>query len=108
MGTRSVVTLIRTLKYLYGNGYGITSVEGTLPYFILVTTQQIGKVGHLLSKIAKETIDPALLVSPEEAPQMEKYDEFLPDSLLRKAFTADCLDVPEMQHYLDLNVEPSS
>lgn len=37
------------------------------------------------------------LVGEAEAPQLQKYDEFVPPRLLRKAFAADCLDTEEMK-----------
>lgn len=36
------------------------------------------------------------LVSPEEALKLQKYDEFIPLHLLRKAFALDYLDVVEL------------
>jgi ATP-dependent Lhr-like helicase len=104
MGSSPAVTLTRTLKYMFGDQHGITAIEATLPYFMLITTQQVEKVEELLSGIAKDNIDPAILVSPDETPQLEKYDEFVPASLLRKAFAADGLDVSGMQQYLKMNL----
>ncbi|WP_036639097.1 hypothetical protein, partial [Paenibacillus durus] len=39
-------------------------------------------------------LDPLALLSPGEAPYLGKYDEWIPQDLLRKAFSVDGLDVP--------------
>ncbi|WP_036723785.1 hypothetical protein, partial [Paenibacillus forsythiae] len=39
-------------------------------------------------------LDPLALLAPGEAPYLGKYDEWIPQDLLRKAFTVDGLDVP--------------
>jgi ATP-dependent Lhr-like helicase len=40
------------------------------------------------------------LVASDEAPRLQKYDEFIPNNLLRKAFAGDYLDVSELQQIL--------
>jgi ATP-dependent Lhr-like helicase len=53
-----------------------------------------------LVSLAQEHIDPLDLVGPDETPPPQKYDEFIPPDLLRKAFAADYLDVVGMQKAL--------
>jgi ATP-dependent Lhr-like helicase len=40
------------------------------------------------------------LVAPPEAPKLQKYDEFIPNNLLRKAFASDYLNVLELRQVL--------
>ena len=47
-------------------------------------------------KIAAEGIDLDALISPTEAPVFDKYDEFLPAELLRKAYREDKLRADEI------------
>ncbi len=37
------------------------------------------------------------LVSSEEAPKLQKYDEFIPNNLLQKAFAYDYLNLEELR-----------
>ncbi|MHB0878855.1 MAG: hypothetical protein ACYC5O_22675 [Anaerolineae bacterium] len=50
-----------------------------------------------LKAIAEERITGFDLVSEGEGPEQEKYDEFVPPELLRKAFATDWLDVAGLQ-----------
>jgi hypothetical protein len=45
----------------------------------------------ITQKIAENGIDLDALISPTEAPVFEKYDEFIPSELLRKAYREDKL-----------------
>ena len=47
-------------------------------------------------KIAACGIDLDSLVGPTESPVFEKYDEFIPSELLRKAYRADKLRADEI------------
>lgn len=47
--------------------------------------------GRLLALIGSDGLDPRTLVGESEAPAYDKYDEYLPPSLLREAFAADRL-----------------
>ena len=47
-------------------------------------------------KIAADGIDLDALISPTEAPVFEKYDEYIPSELLRKAYRADKLRADEI------------
>ncbi len=46
---------------------------------------------------ARRPLDPMELVYPKELPLFEKYDEFLPESLVRKGFAYGVLAVEEMK-----------
>lgn len=51
----------------------------------------------LAKKVAKEGIDCAALVGEGECPVFEKYDEYVPPSLLRRAYAADKLTPREAE-----------
>ena len=53
-------------------------------------------ISRLAEKIAKEGIDLDALVSDDEAPVFEKYDDCVPGELLRKAYIADKLRADEI------------
>lgn len=105
MGTVVAVTLARCLRILYGKQLDIDNVGGSSPYYLTLNTAHIERVQQVLTDLQTANISPELLLEKEEAPQFEKYDEFVPDILLRKAFAADRLDVREMQEYMKLILE---
>ena len=52
---------------------------------------------RVLAEAEKEPLDPMELVYPNEIPYFEKYDEFLPDELIRKGFAYGILGIDEMK-----------
>ena len=48
---------------------------------------------------AAQDFDPLELVYQKEVPYFEKYDEFVPEELIRKGFAYDILGVAEMRAY---------
>jgi len=46
---------------------------------------------------ARRPLDPMELLYPEEVPYFEKYDEFVPEDLIRKGFAYDILGIDEMK-----------
>jgi len=58
------------------------------------------KLPHLYSEIVslcQQRITNEDLLSSAEAPELQKYDEFIPHALLRKAFAIDSLDLGELR-----------
>ena len=51
---------------------------------------------YLKSKVLTEGIDKASLVSPNECPVFEKYDDRIPSELLRHAYVSDRLRTDEI------------
>ena len=51
----------------------------------------------LLTEEAAKPLDPMELVYPGEVPVFEKYDEFLPEELVRKGFAYGILDIDTMR-----------
>ena len=54
------------------------------------------RICRSLELICKNGVDKNDLVSPSEAPVFEKYDDYIPASLLRRAYAADRLRTDEM------------
>ncbi len=99
LGTIAYRTLERWIRYAIKEEVGIVSTGGISPYFLTVQvrTAAIEEFRQRIISMQDEEIDEEDLVSEIEAPQLQKYDEFVPLELLRKAFTADCLDIEEMK-----------
>ncbi|PAX59852.1 DEAD/DEAH box helicase [Brunnivagina elsteri] len=99
MGTVAFRTLERLLNCFCRDSLGIKSIGGANPYYMTVRLPKDkveGLCGEIIS-LGEQRIIPEHLVSDEEAPEIQKYDEYIPYSLLRKAFVYDFLDLDEVQ-----------
>jgi ATP-dependent Lhr-like helicase len=95
-------TLERFLNFFVRESLDIRSIGGISPYFLTI---KLGK--NTIEQLYAETVafcENGLtaedLVAPGEAPNLQKYDEFIPNNLLRKAFAHDYLDVAELRQIL--------
>ncbi len=99
MGSVEYRTLDRYVRTLATESCRVTSVGGLSPYYL--TVQLDGGTPAALYRaivsMAEAEIEPEALLGADEAPQLQKYDAFVPPSLLRKAFAADYLDVIGLQ-----------
>ena len=94
-GSRQFRTLERLLKNNLKGPLGLRSIVPMEPYYMVVAGKADAET--LESEIIAESTaatDALSLLSPDEAPYLGKYDEFIPHELLRKAFSLDGLDVP--------------
>ncbi|MCL6604876.1 MAG: DEAD/DEAH box helicase [Paenibacillus sp.] len=94
-GSRQFRTLERLLKNNLKGRLGLRSIVPMEPYYMVVAGSTNAET--LEAEIIAEctaAIEPLSLLSPDEAPYLGKYDEFIPHEMLRKAFSLDGLDVP--------------
>ena len=99
LGTRSFRTLRRYLVRNAGR-FKLTGMEFEGCYYM--TFKLEGGRGddlmrEIMQKIAEEGIDLDSLISPTEAPVFDKYDEYIPSELLRKAYREDKLRADEIE-----------
>lgn len=99
LGTRSFRTLRRYLTRNAGR-FKLTGMEFEGCYYM--TFKLEGGRGddmmrEIMDKIAHDGIDLDSLISPSEAPVFEKYDEYIPSELLRKAYREDKLRADEIE-----------
>ncbi|MCA1991684.1 MAG: DEAD/DEAH box helicase [Coleofasciculus sp. S288] len=102
MGTAAYRTLERFLNFFVREALDIRKIGGVSPYFLTVelsknTLQEL--TDELVSFCEKE-LTGYDLVGSDEAPKLHKYDEFIPNNLLRKAFALDYLDTVELRNLL--------
>jgi ATP-dependent Lhr-like helicase len=92
-------TLERWIRHAAKEELGIVSTGGISPYFLTVQIRKhaVEELRQRIISLRSEEIEGEELVDEAEAPQLQKYDEFVPPTLLRKAFAADCLDTGKMQ-----------
>jgi len=99
MGTVAYSTLQRLLNSYCRESLAIQSIGGINPYFLNIKLAK-DKLPHLYSEIVslcQQRITNEDLLSSAEAPELQKYDEFIPHALLRKAFAIDSLDLGELR-----------
>ena len=103
LGTVAYRTLERCLRYVGADLFEIRNVAGLSPYFLTFSTKNstMIEINSLLKGVIAGTADTEQLMQEDEAPQLEKYDEFIPPSLLRKAFRHDYLDLNEVKSAFD-------
>jgi ATP-dependent helicase Lhr and Lhr-like helicase len=104
MGTVAYRTLERLLNSFCRESLEISSIGGVNPYYLII---KLGKdrfpyISQEIISLCEQRIAPEDLVSSSEAPEIQKYDEFIPHPLLRKGFTRDCLDILEVKQQVAL------
>ncbi len=104
MGTLAYRTLERLLNMFCRESLGIKSIGGVNPYYLIVKLDKT-KVNSLYPEIislCEQRITTENLLSDAEAPEIQKYDKFIPHPLLRKAFASDHLDMEELRQQVKL------
>ncbi|OKH29306.1 DEAD/DEAH box helicase [Chroogloeocystis siderophila] len=97
MGTVAYRTLERVLNYCLREDLEIKSITGTNPYYLKLKGTEITQLYDVMTSLGDRSITTQDLVAAAEAPRIQKYDEFIPPGLLRKAFTTDYLDLDELK-----------
>ncbi|MBW4473493.1 MAG: DEAD/DEAH box helicase [Stenomitos rutilans HA7619-LM2] len=94
-GTIAVRTLERFLRLHCRDTLKIKGVMGRSPYFLVVNMGKCSTVSlyHEIKSLSDRRMSADELLTEEEAPKLQKYDEFIPSPLLRRAFAADYLDL---------------
>ena len=99
LGTRSFRTL---RKFIQRNAKdnNISGIEFEGCYYITFKMEKITDLNfitHLLNRVERDGIDRYALVENGEIPVFEKYDNYVPYDLLRKAYAADKLRSDEAE-----------
>ncbi len=92
LGTRSFRTLRKFIAH-NANEFKINGIEFEGCCYMTFKMECDGKsfIRALCKKVEKSGIDCSALVGSGEIPVFEKYDDFIPGELLRKAYSADKL-----------------
>ena len=99
MGTVAYNTFQRLLNNFCRESLEIKSLSGLNPYFM---TLKLGKdkfeqLEIEILSLCEQRIINEHLVADAEAPEIQKYDKFIPHPLLRKAFASDYLNMEEVR-----------
>ena len=98
LGSYAFLALERFLKIRCGKRLGLKGMETTRPYYMQFTMNvSEEEFFKITAEEAAEEIDPMELVYPGEVPVFEKYDEFVPEELVRKGFAYGVLDIEGMK-----------
>ena len=84
----------RFLKIKCADRLGLRNFDSARPYFMQFTMKvDEDTFFRTLFEEIQKPMDPLELVYPKELPLFDKYDEYLPESLVRKGFAWGVLDV---------------
>ena len=98
LGSYAFLALERMLKLKCAPLLGLKGMDSTRPYYIQFRMSAgPEEFFRVLRQQAAQEIDPMSLVYPGELPLFEKYDEFLPEELVRKGFAYGVLDIEGMR-----------
>lgn len=98
LGSYAFLAMERFLKIKCGAKLGLSGMDSSRPYFIQFKMKASKEeFFEILAEKEKEALDPMELVYPGEVPVFEKYDEFLPEELIRKGFAYGILGIDEMK-----------
>ena len=98
LGTYAFMALERFLKIKCVNSLGLKGVNPAKPYYIQFTMKvSEEEFYYIVCEEAKKEFDPMELVYPNENPIFEKYDEYVPEELVRKGFAYGVLDIEGMK-----------
>ena len=87
VGTYTFLTMERFLKIKCADRLGLRNLDSARPFFIQFTMKaDESAFFRVLAEEIRKPIDPMELVYPKELPLFDKYDEYLPEELVKKGF----------------------
>ena len=98
VGSYAFLAMERFLKIRCGKQLQLSGLQSLRPYYMQFTMQVSEEEFYetVCEEAAKE-LDPLELVYPKEVPVFEKYDEYVPEELVRKGFAYGILDTAGMK-----------
>ena len=98
LGSYAFLALERFLKIKCATRLGLKGLNSCRPYYMQFTMKADEATFYrVLIEEASQSFDPLDLVYPKEVPVFEKYDEYLPEALVRKGFAYGVLDIKGMK-----------
>ena len=94
LGTYAFLACERFLRIICGKELGISGFESSRPYFMQFHMKvDEAEFWEIVKRHASEPTDPMQYLYDGEVPIFEKYDDYVPPELLRKAFAYGVLDI---------------
>ena len=98
VGTYPFLAMERFLKIKCGDRLGLKNFDSARPYYMQFTMKvSEADFYRIVQEEIRKPIDPLELVYPKELPLFDKYDEYLPEELVRKGFAYGVLDLEGMK-----------
>jgi ATP-dependent Lhr-like helicase len=98
LGSYAFLALERFLKLRCARRLGMKGLNSSRPYYMQFTLQvSEAEFYEIVCEEAERELDPLELVYAKENPVFEKYDEFVPEELVRKGFALGVLDTEGMK-----------
>ena len=98
LGSYAFLAMERFLKCRCAGALKLTGLAPSRPYFIQFKMQADKRTFfRVLLEQERKPLDPMELVYPNEVPVFEKYDEYLPEELVKKGFACGVLGIDEMR-----------
>lgn len=98
LGSYAFLALERLLKIKCAKELGLKGLDPSRPYFLQFRMNADEKTFYqVCAEAAESDFAPIELVYPGEVPYFNKYDEFLPEELVRKGFAEGVLDIEGMR-----------
>ena len=98
VGTYPFLAMERFLKIKCGDRLGLKNFDSARPYYMQFTMKvSEADFYRIVQEEIRKPIDLLELVYPKELPLFDKYDEYLPEELVRKGFAYGVLDLDGMK-----------
>ncbi len=98
LGSYAFLALERLLKIKCAKELGLKGLDPSRPYFLQFRMSADEETFYqVCAEAAESDFAPIELVYPGEVPYFNKYDEFLPEELVRKGFAEGVLDIEGMR-----------
>ena len=100
LGSYAFLALERLLKIKCAKELGLKGLDSSRPYYMtFIMSPEIDERAFytVVANEAEALDDPMELIYPGEVPTFEKYDELVPELLVRKGFVEGTLDVAGMK-----------
>ncbi|KRM64098.1 DEAD-box helicase [Limosilactobacillus coleohominis DSM 14060] len=97
-GSYAFLALERLLRIKCAKRLNLRGFNSSRPYFMeFAMDASADEFFQIIREEAAKDFTPMDLVYPKEVPVFDKYDEYLPDELVRKEFAESVLDIAEMK-----------
>ena len=94
VGTYAFLAMERFLKIKCADRLGLRNFDSARPYYMQFTMKvDADTFFRIVAEEIRKPMDPMELVYPKELPLFDKYDEYLPEELVRKGFALGVLDL---------------
>ena len=98
LGSYAFLALERMLKIKCAAELGLRGLDPSRPYFMQFKMKADEETFfEVLAAEAEKDFDPIELVYPGEVPYFDRYDEYVPEELVRKGFAEGVLDIEGMK-----------